>query len=113
MMLLYCVHPVGAWMPLVLAALACALVLNASGVCADAGWYRHGWIMRLGRFSLPLYLSHFFWAKNLAAIAPGIPADSALMLIVYFAASVVTALAVGLLAKCLRRISTAFPCNHA
>lgn len=108
-MLLYCVHPVGTWMPLVLAALACALVLNASGVCADAGWYRHGWIMRLGRFSLPLYLSHIFWAKNLAAIAPGIPADSALMLALYFAVSVATALVVELLAKCLRRISTASP----
>ena len=100
-MLIYCAHPVGSWMPFVLVTLACALVLNASRVCTDADWYQYGCIMWLGRFSLPLYLSHIFWSRNLDAVLPCYTTGIG-KLLVYNLCSLATALLVLCLAKLLR-----------
>lgn len=100
--LIYCVHPVGTWMPFVLVALACALVLNTSRVCTDADWYQYGCIMWLGRFSLPLYLSHIFWARNLNAVLPCCMSGAG-KLLAYNLCSLATALLVMYSARWLRQ----------
>lgn len=97
----YCLHPNGRYLTLALCALACALVLCFSRHCIDRNLYQHGWIMWLGRFSLPLYLSHYFWAGNLARILPFLTLRWEKILVYHFVAGV-TALIVMFLAKHMR-----------
>lgn len=109
---LYCLHPSGRYAPITLVALACALVLCFSRLCIDRDWYQYGWIMWLGRFSLPLYLSHVFWAENLAAILPCLT-ERGEKLLAYHLAAVVTALLVMFLAKQLRCFTKRMRENNA
>lgn len=98
----YCIHPCAPVSPIALVALACALMLSFSRLCADRDWYQYRWVMWLGRFSLPLYLSHVFWAHNLSVIFPCF-STSLQKLLIYGAASFLTALLTMLLAKRMRR----------
>ncbi len=100
---LYCLHPSGRFAPITLVALGCALVLCFSRLCMDRDWYQYQWILWFGRFSLPLYLSHVFWAHNLAAILPWLVNPWG-KLFVYSGVSLLTALVVMLLAKQLRSL---------
>lgn len=102
--LLYSLHPIGRLAPLTLLALVCSLVLCFSRLCCDRTWYQHEWIFWLGKFSLPLYLSHIFWSRNLGTILPWIENPWG-KLLVYVSLSLMTALAVMALAKQFRRIT--------
>lgn len=107
--LIYCLHPCGSAAPITLAALISSIGLSFSRLCYDNDWHQQAWIIWLGRFSLPLYLSHIFWAQNLAAILtwPEAPWEK---LIVYVILSSLTAMAVMTLAKQFRRFFTCL-CN--
>lgn len=100
---LYCLQPTGRCLPFTLCALACALVLCFSRLCVDRDWWQHEWVMWLGRFSLPLYLSHMFWAENLGEILPSLT-HPWVKLISYHLAAGLTALAVMFLAKRMRHV---------
>lgn len=104
--LLYCLRPSLLLAPLTISAIIGALVLSLSHLCLDADCYQHAWIMWLGRFSLPLYLSHIFWAKNLCLIFPCVK-NGWLMLLIYCLFSVLTAVVVMLSGKLLRRLVSA------
>lgn len=103
MFLLYCLEPIKMLTFTTLLALGCSLVLCFSRLCLDHAWYQRGWIMWLGRFSLPLYLSHGFWARNLGSILPWIEPSWG-KLLVYICLSLLTALAVMALAKQFRHL---------
>lgn len=102
--LIQCIHPKVYAEPLVLLALSCGILLSFSNLCIDRYCYQATWIMRLGRFSLPLYLSHFYWATNLSVILPSLTFRWE-KLLVYHVAAVLTALFVMFLAKQLRRLA--------
>lgn len=101
---LYCLHPSGRFAPISFLAVACALVLCFSRLCLDRDWWQYGWVMWLGRFSLPLNLSHVFRAENLASILPSLTFRWE-KLLVYHIAAILTALLVMFLAKRLRRLA--------
>lgn len=102
--LLYCFHPSGRYAPIALLALACIIVLCFSRLGIDRDWYQHEWVLRLGRFSLPLYLSHAFWGRNMASLFPEV-CYGWMRLLLYLSLSVATALIVMYAAKQLRRIA--------
>lgn len=102
--LLYCFYPSGRSAPITLLALVCVIVLCFSRLCLDRDWYQHAWVIWLGRFSLPLYLSHAFWGENMAALFPEV-CHGWLRLLLYCSLSVATALIVMWAGKQLRRVA--------
>ena len=100
-MLLYALHPLCHRVGLVFFCICAALTLSFSRVCSDAGWYQSRFVIWLGRLSLPLYLSHYFYAKNLGFLVPGSYSPSA-KLAIYLACSLATALLVMGTAKYIR-----------
>lgn len=102
--LIQCIHPKVYAEPLALLALGGGILLSFSNLCIDRHCYQATWIRRLGRFSLPLYLSHYYWAENLAVILPSLTFRWE-KLLVYHIAAILTALSVMFLAKHLRRLA--------
>lgn len=82
--------------------LCAALVLTFSERCPDTEWYNHKVSYFLGRFSLPLYLSHQFYAFNLDALMPD--AGTETLFLAYIVCSLATAAAVMVLSRGIRRI---------
>lgn len=84
-----------------LLALCVMLVLIFSKKCLDAHWYQHEVFLFLGRFALPLYLSHEFYAQIFHTLLP-MEWPAAEKLCLYNVCAVVTALLVMVLAKWMR-----------
>lgn len=70
-----------------------AVILAFSQQCIDAPWYQNKVIYWLGKISLPLYLSHIFYAQNLTLLLPNMT-DPRKLFALYFACAGVTAVAV-------------------
>lgn len=71
-------------------AICIILVLMFSEKCLDTKWYQHPVALFLGRFSLPLFLSHHFYASYLLEILP--PDISHVRIgVIYYACSFATA----------------------
>ena len=85
-----------------IALLAFAVALTFSGSGADSHWFDHRIIMWLGRFSVPLYFGHTFWAtamKDLTSSGTSITIRMA----IYISISCITALLVMWLANIIRK----------
>lgn len=108
----WCCYAVVAWYSIydnyhytgyVFIAVIIVLVLCFSGHCADSRHYNHPVCLYLGKLSLPLYLSHYFYSTNLHYLLPDGLSTSAKVAI-YITCSCLTALAVLYGGKLLRRI---------
>lgn len=105
----YALHPSTAFSALVLAAAAIIITLGFAQGGRQGRLLRGKTVMALGRFSVPLFLSHAYWAYCMKF---HLPADlpPAGKLLAYNACAVATALVVMLLAKAVRGIvARAFP----
>ena len=78
-----------------------AIVLSFSRICIDQGIYQNSVVLFLGKFSVPLYFNHVYFAWNLNALLPQRMSDGAKM-ICYIVCSVAASILVMLLAKRLR-----------
>lgn len=78
-----------------------AITLSFSRVCIDEGIYQNSVVLFLGKFSVPLYLNHVYFAWNLNALLPQDMNDGA-KLCCYIVCSVAASLLVMFLAKRLR-----------
>lgn len=77
------------------------LILSFSEQCFDKTWYRHPFLYALGRFSLPLFLSHAFYARFMLSCLPdGLP--ELCRYAVYGTCALVTAFVVMYSARLLR-----------
>lgn len=85
------------------AAIFLALLLCFSGLCADSKLYDNRLSLFLGRLSLPLYLSHYFYSTDLHYLLPE-GTSSSVKLAVYIACSLTTALVVLYGGSLLRRL---------
>lgn len=83
------------------------LILSFSGQCVDRFWYQHRFILFLGRLSLPLYLSHGFYADALPKLLPT-ELPCSIMYALYILCAVVTAFFVMYAARWLRVYVPAF-----
>lgn len=101
-MVLYAAFPFYHRAGVVFVCIAAAVMLSFSKICCDNTWYQTRLFMWLGRLSLPLYLSHYYYAQNLKFLIPESMA-SALKLAVYFGCSLATALLVMAAAKRTRQ----------
>ncbi|MDO4818466.1 MAG: acyltransferase [Akkermansia sp.] len=90
-MVIYAAFPVYNRVGVVFVCIAAAILLSFSNICCDKSWYQTRMSLWLGRLSLPLYLSHHFYAKNLGFFISGGIAP-ALKMAVYLACSLATAL---------------------
>ncbi len=64
--------------------------------------FNNGFFVFLGKFSLPLYLSHYYWGKLLRKVFPK-GFDKLNALIIYFAICLITALVVMVIADFIRK----------
>lgn len=78
-----------------------SIILSFSRICIDQGIYQNSVVLFLGKFSLPLYLNHVYFAWNLNAFLPQGMNDGE-KLCCYIVCSVLASLLVMLLAKLLR-----------
>lgn len=85
------------------AAIFLALLLCFSGLCADSKLYDNRLSLFLGRLSLPLYLSHYFYSTDLHYLLPA-GTSSSVKLAVYIACSLTTSLVVLYGGSLLRRL---------
>ena len=88
--------------PFMLALLCVAVVLAFSGQCSDMPLFQNRISAFLGKFSLPIYLSHVFYAKYLPNFLPE-GMRYRYMLLCYVACVLVTAFVVMFLAGLLRK----------
>lgn len=95
--------------PLVLVAMATVIVLSFARICPDADIYQHRAIFWLGRFSLPLYLSHQVYSQNLGVLIPAGEWSGNSKLLLYNACSFATALLVMYLSGLVRRFFREHP----
>lgn len=94
-------HNVG----LVLVAFCAMIVLIFSEKCYDSSLYKHPFILFLGKFSLPLYLSHSVYSLYLRRTLPSETSDY-VVVILYYLVSFITAFAVMEMAKRVRNYSS-------
>ena len=85
----------------VLMALAVCISFSEQGV--DASLFQGKIFLALGRFSVPLYFAHRFWASHLNTFLPG-DTDNSIKFVLYLAVSVVSAVFVLLGSKLLHRV---------
>lgn len=95
-------HIFGKNVGLAILALCVMIVLSFSEKCNDYALYQHPIALFLGRFSLPLYVSHGFFSHLLRYTLPEEMPRVQIMLI-YFACSFTTAYVVMLLAELMRK----------
>lgn len=88
--------------PLMLALFCVAVILAFSCQCLDVPLYQNRFVAFLGKLSLPLYLSHIFYAQNLSYVLPD-GMRYRYMLLCYTACSFGTALLVMFLAGKIRK----------
>lgn len=81
-----------------------AVILAFSQQCIDANIYQNNFVFRLGKVSLPLYLSHIYYARSLSYILPDALNDWTKMGI-YLACSFATAAIVSLAANGIRKLT--------
>lgn len=99
----YCIYDDYHYTGYVFIAIVALLVLCFSDHCADSKYYNHPLCLFLGKLSLPLYLSHYYYATDMHRLLPaGLPVSAKAG--IYIACSCLTALAVLYGGKLLRRI---------
>lgn len=86
--------------------LSVAIVITFSGQAIDAKWFNNRFCYWLGKFSLYIYLSHSAWCKQIAVLMPEGTSVKKLV-IVYVAASGLTAVALYFVSMLWRKVSPA------
>ena len=82
--------------------LAIAVIITFSEQSIDATWYNNKFCYWLGKFSLPIYLSHAAWCKTISQVLP-VGVSLKWQVIAYIVLSVVTAFIVYFLAILWRK----------
>ncbi len=86
---------------IVLLAIAVSLTFSGSGI--DKNLFNNNIVLWLGRFSVPLYFSHYFWAKVLnyfVSVDAGITFRLSIYLVCSFATAIIVMQSANLIRKC-------------